>query len=240
MDALIKRSRTLTALKRILLHASLVQPLVVVFEDLHWIDEGSQEFLDLIADGIASARILLLVNYRPEYSHEWSSKSYYIRLGLDPLGKESADEMLTALVGDGRDLRQLKRLVVQKTGGNPFFMEEMVQSLFEQRVLERKDGVNLMQPLTELKIPPTVQGILASRIDRLPAEEKELLQILAVIGKEFPLTLIKRLVNPLQPGTESSSFAREADKARRMAMFTQRLERMKIFLEGSRLPPPPR
>ena len=225
MDALIKRTRTLTALKRILLHASLVQPLVVVFEDLHWIDEGSQEFLDLIADGIASARTLLLVNYRPEYSHEWSSKSYYIQLGLDPLGRESADEMLTALVGDGSDLRQLKRLVVEKTGGNPFFMEEMVQSLFEQRVLERKDGVNLMQPLTELKIPPTVQGILASRIDRLPAEEKELLQILAVIGKEFPLTLIKRLINPMQPGTESSSSARAAEQA------SEKLERMLSHLQ---------
>ncbi len=109
MDALIKRTRTLAALKRILLHASLVQPLVVVFEDLHWIDEGSQEFLDLIADGIASARTLLLVNYRPEYSHEWSSKSYYIQLGLDPLGRESADEMLTALVGDGSDHRPVAR-----------------------------------------------------------------------------------------------------------------------------------
>src|SRR5260370_159301 len=115
-----------------------------------------------------------------------------------------------ALSGDGSDLRQLKRLVVEKTGGNPFFMEEMVQSLFEQRVLERKDGVNLMQPLTELKIPPTVQGILASRIDRLPAEEKELLQILAVIGTEFPLTLIKRLIHPMQPGTESTRPAHAA------------------------------
>ena len=101
MDGQIKKRRTLEAIKRILLRESLNQPLMVIFEDLHWIDEQTQEFLNLLADSIGTAKILLLVNYRPEYSHQWNSKTYYTQLRLDPLGKESADEMLSALLGDG-------------------------------------------------------------------------------------------------------------------------------------------
>ena len=104
MDAQIKKRRTLEAIKRIVLRESLNQPLMVIFEDLHWIDEQTQEFLNLLADSIATAKILLLVNYRPEYSHQWNSKTYYTQLRLDPLGDESADEMLSALLGDGKDL----------------------------------------------------------------------------------------------------------------------------------------
>jgi class 3 adenylate cyclase len=99
MDGQIKKRRTLEAVKRILLRESLNQPLIVVFEDLHWIDEATQEFLNLLADSIGTAKILLLVNYRPEYSHQWNSKTYYTQLRLDPLGKDSADEMLAALLG---------------------------------------------------------------------------------------------------------------------------------------------
>ena len=101
--------------------------------------------------------------------------------------------MLAALLGDGAELEPLKRLIIEKTEGNPFFMEEMVQALFEEGALVRNGAVKLTKPLSELKIPPTVQGILASRIDRLPADEKDLLQTLAVIGKEFPLGLIRQV-----------------------------------------------
>ena len=104
MDGQMKKRRTLEAIKRILLRESLNQPLMVMFEDLHWIDEATQEFLNLLADSIGTAKILLLVNYRPEYSHQWNSKTYYTQLRLDPLGTESAEEMLSALLGDGRNL----------------------------------------------------------------------------------------------------------------------------------------
>jgi len=194
------------------LRESLNQPLMVIFEDLHWIDEQTQELLNLLADSIANAKILLLVNYRPEYSHQWGSKTYYTQLRLDPLGKESAGEMLLALLGDGKDLIPLKQLIIDKTEGNPFFMEEMVQVLFDEGALVR-DGAaaKLTRPANALKIPPTVQGILAARMDRLPADAKELLQTLAVIGGEFPLSLIgavvtksddelNRLLNDLQLG----------------------------------------
>ena len=234
MDGQLKKRRTLEAIKRILLRESLNQPLMVIFEDLHWIDEATQEFLNLLADSLGTAKLLLLVNYRPEYSHKWGSKTYYTQLRLDPLGKESAEEMLSALLtspalatqspgasrerarperaasaargeveGSGGDIEVagrvrvqdsiegLKRLIIDKTEGNPFFMEETVQVLFDEGALVR-DGaaVKLTKPLNALKIPLTVQGILAARIDRLPADAKELLQTLAVIGREFPISLI--------------------------------------------------
>jgi class 3 adenylate cyclase/tetratricopeptide (TPR) repeat protein len=223
MDGQIKRRRTLEAIKRILLRESMNQPLMVIFEDLHWVDDQTQALLNLLADSIGTAKILLLVNYRPEYWHQWGSKTYYTQLRLDPLGKESADEMLLALlptspasadeaadadrersgadihVGERvratDDLAALKRLIIERTEGNPFFMEETVQVLLDEGALVR-DGtaVKLTRPVSELKIPPTVQGILAARIDRLAPDTKELLQTLSVIGREFPMSLIRAVV----------------------------------------------
>src|SRR6202023_398222 len=169
------------------------QSLMVIFEGLHWIDEQTQEFLNLLADSIGTAKILLLVNYRPEYSHQWNSKTYYTQLRLDPLGQESAEEMLSALLGDGKDLIPLKRLIIERTEGTPFFMEEIVQSLFEDGVLQRNGTVKITRSMNAVKVPATVQAILAARIDRLPADEKELLQTLAVIGREFVLSLVRRV-----------------------------------------------
>src|SRR5580704_12469436 len=196
MDGQIRKRRTLEAIKRILWRESLNQPLMVIFEDLHWIDEQTQALLNLLADSIGTVKILLLVNYRPEYSHQWGSKTYYTQLRLDPLGKESAEEMLAAMLGDGASMAPLKRLIVERTEGNPFFMEETVQVLFDENALVR-DGaaVRLTKALSELKIPPTVQAILAARIDRLPQDAKDLLQTLSVIGREFPLSLIRAVVS---------------------------------------------
>jgi class 3 adenylate cyclase/tetratricopeptide (TPR) repeat protein len=193
MNAQVRRRRTLDAVKRVLLRESLNQPLMVMFEDLHWIDEETQAFLNLLADSIGTAKVLLLVNYRPEYSHQWGSKTYYTQLRLDPLGRESAEEMLASLLGDGKDLAALKRLIIDKSEGTPFFMEEMVQALYEEGALVRNGGTHMTRPLEALKIPPTVQAILAARIDRLPAAEKELLQTLSVMGKEFPLALVREV-----------------------------------------------
>jgi class 3 adenylate cyclase/tetratricopeptide (TPR) repeat protein len=216
MDAQIRRQRTLEALKRILLRESLNQRLMVIFEDLHWIDEETQAFLNLLADSIGTEKVLLMVSYRPEYSHPWSSKSYYTELCLDPLGRESAGEMFDTLLGLNTQtidepLFALKRLVIQKTEGTPLFIEEIVRALVEDGALVRNGVVRLTRSLDALKIPTTVQAILASRIDRLPAREKELLQILAVIGIEFPLMLardvtkrpvdeLNQMLNALQRG----------------------------------------
>jgi tetratricopeptide (TPR) repeat protein len=141
---------------------------------------------------------LLLVNYRPEYRHDWGNKTYYTQLRLDPLAQEDAQKLLTALLGDDSTLQPLTQFILEKTDGTPFFMEEIVQALREQGLLTRPGAVGARgrAPLpTDLHIPPTVQAVLASRIDRLPAEEKTLLQTLSVIGKEFSLSLLKQVVD---------------------------------------------
>jgi predicted ATPase/class 3 adenylate cyclase len=210
MDPQIRRRRILEAVKRLLVRESLNQPLIVIFEDLHWLDAETQAFLLVLSESIATARILLLANYRPEYQHSWGGKTYYTQLRLDPLGWEQAQELLTALLGDNAALNTVKHFILEETEGNPFFMEEIVQELFEQRILARDPvvGAKLASPFrgranlasTDFHIPTTVQGVLAARIDRLPPEEKALLQTLAVIGKEFSLNLLKKVVD--QPEEE--------------------------------------
>jgi predicted ATPase len=202
MDAQIKRRRTLDAIKRIIVRESLNQPIVVIFEDLHWIDSETQATLDLLADSIANSPVLLLVNYRPEYRHEWTNKSYYSQFRLDALGSESAGEMLSALLGDGIELAPLKRLVIERTEGNPFFIEEMVQALFDGGALARNGAVKVTRPLSQLRLPATVQRMLAARIDRLSAEQKDLLQTLAVIGRESPLGLVRQVASPVDTELE--------------------------------------
>jgi len=195
VEAQLRRRRTLEAIKRLVLRESVNQPLLVICEDLHWIDAETQALLNLLADSIGTAKILLLVNYRPEYTHGWGSKTYYTQVRLDPLGRESAEEMLWALLGveaqHAAPVQPLTRRIIEQSEGNPFFMEEIVQSLFEVGTLVRNGTVQLVKPLESLRIPPTVQGILASRIDRLPPEQKELLQTLAVLGKEFGFNLVR-------------------------------------------------
>ncbi|HEY2664193.1 MAG TPA: adenylate/guanylate cyclase domain-containing protein, partial [Candidatus Binataceae bacterium] len=193
MDPAVRRRRTRDAIKRLILRETLRQPLILIFEDLHWIDEESQALLDLLADSIGTARLLMMVNYRPEYRHFWGTKTYYARLRLDPLGGPMAAEMLSALLGDPPELKTLKEMIIERTEGNPFFMEEMVQVLFDEGVLVREVSIKLARPLASVHVPPTVKGILAARIDRLAPAAKALLQTLAVIGKEFPIGLIRRV-----------------------------------------------
>src|SRR5712691_10544644 len=193
MDPQIKLRRTVEAIKRIILRESLNQPLVVIFEDSHWIDSQTQELLDLLTESIANARVLLLFNYRPEYRHQWTNKSYYTQLRLDTLSEEGAAAMLSALLGEGVELAPLKRLVIERTEGNPFFIEEMVQALFDEGALVRNGIVKVVRSLSQMRLPSTVQGILAARIDRLSAEQKDLLQPLAVMGRESPLGLIRQV-----------------------------------------------
>jgi predicted ATPase len=202
MDPQIRRRRTLEAIKRIILRESLEHALVVIFEDLHWIDSETQALLDLLADSGAGARLLLFVNYRPEYRHEWSGRGHYLQLRLDPLDSENGAAMLAALFGGGVELEALKRLIIERTEGNPFFIEEMVQALFDAGALVRNGAVKLARSLSQLRLPTTVQGILASRIDRLSAEQKELLQTLAVIGRESPLGLIRKVASKAEAQLE--------------------------------------
>ena len=192
MDRSLRKRRTLDAIKRLLMRESLAQPLVVIFEDLHWFDAESLEFLMLLADSLASSKILMLVNHRPELAHPFGSKSYYRQMRLDPLEANPAEELLSALLTDADELRPFKELIIEKSDGNPLFIEEIVRALFENGTIVREgEQVRVTRPNAEISIPATVQGIVASRIDRLPAEEKALLQDLAVIGEEFPLPVAR-------------------------------------------------
>src|SRR2546425_9039312 len=147
----------------------------MVFEDLHWYDTETQALLDSLVEGLPTARLVLLVNYRPEYQHGWGSKTYYTQLRLDPLPPVSADELLQALLGDDPSLAPLKQLLIARTAGNPFFLEESVRTLVETGLLVGAPGAyRLLQPFQGMPMPATVQAVLAARIDRLPPEEKRL------------------------------------------------------------------
>ena len=195
LDPPQRRQRTLDACKRLLLRESQVQPLLLVFEDLHWIDSETQALLNSLVESLPTTRLLLLVNYRPEYQHGWGSKTYYTRLRLDPLPPASAAEVLQALLGDDPSLGPLKQLLIERTEGNPFFLEESMRTLVETGVLVGAPGAyRLAQALLMIQVPATVQAVLAARIDRLPIEEKRLLQTAAVIGHEVPLPLLQAIV----------------------------------------------
>ena len=194
LDPPQRRQRTLAALKRVLLRESQVQPVLVVFEDLHWIDSETQALLDSLVESLPTARLLLLVNYRPEYQHSWGGKTFYTQLRLDPLPPASAAEVLQALLGDDARLTPLTQLLIARTEGNPFFLEESVRTLVETGLLVGAPGAyRLAQPLDTFHVPATVQAVLAARIDRLPPEEKRLLQTAAVIGTEVPMPLLQAI-----------------------------------------------
>src|SRR5215813_3333711 len=191
MEPQQRRRTTLDALKRLMIRESQKQPLLLVFEDLHWIDNETQAFLDNLVESLPMARTLLLVNYRPGYVHNWADKTYYTQLRIDPLQSASAEELLQHLLGDNSDLAALKATLIQRTMGNPFFAEESVRSLVETGILIGDKGA--YRPglkIDSIRIPSTVQNVVADRIDRLPIEEKHLLQTAAVIGVIVPLRLL--------------------------------------------------
>src|SRR5262249_13173744 len=166
--------------------------LLLVFEDLHWIDAETHALLDSVVESLPTARLLLLVNYRPEYQHSWGNKTYYRQLRVDPLAPEGAEELLAGLLGNDAGLQPLKRLLIERTEGNPFFLEESVRTLVETKILAGERGAYRLVKVTHtLQIPATAQAILAARIDRLAPEDKRLLQAASVIGKDVPFTLLQ-------------------------------------------------
>jgi predicted ATPase len=170
--------------------------LLLVFEDLHWIDTEIQAVHDLLVESLPTARVLLLVNYRPEYQHGWGSKTSYTQLRLDPLPEASAETLLQTLLGHEPGLTPLTQLLIARTQGNPFFLEESVRTLVETGVLVGERGAyRLDKPLDTLQVPATVQALLAARIDRLPPEDKRLLQTAAVIGTEVPWPLLQAIAD---------------------------------------------
>lgn len=195
MDAQLRQQHTFEALKRLLVCESEIQTLELIVEDLQWIDSETEAFLDFLADSLATTRMLLMVNFRRGYRHHWDS-SIYTELHLDPLREAEAQDLLRGLLGDTPDLAPLEHLILEQTQGNPFFIEEVVQTLVEEQALQGERGhYRMLSFPNKLRIPTTVQGVLAGRIDRLQPAEKALLQTMAVIGKIIPWSLLARVVD---------------------------------------------
>jgi class 3 adenylate cyclase/tetratricopeptide (TPR) repeat protein len=194
LDAPKRRQRTLEAVKRVLLRESEAQPVLWVLEDLHSIDSETQALIDGLVDGLPAARFLLLVSYRPEYQHGWGNKTYYTQLRIDPLSPAAAYEMLDSLVGTDIGLESLKRLLIEKTEGNPLFIEESVRMLVETGTLTGEPGAyRAANSISDFPPPVTIEALLASRIDRLSPPDKRLLQFAAVVGSPAPLGVLETI-----------------------------------------------
>ena len=191
-----RRQSTLDSVKRLLLRETQVQPVLLVFEDLHWIDSETQALLDSLVESLPTAPLLIAVNYRPEYRHTWSHKTFYRQLPIEPLAAANAEALLGPLVGNDPSLRPLIQALVERTDGNPLFLEESVRTLVEARVLVGEAGrYRLARAGVPIAIPPSVQAILAARIDRLSSDDKQLLQAASVVGKDLPYTLLQAVAD---------------------------------------------
>ncbi len=194
LDPQQRGNRVIDELTRFLLQATKDQPLLLVVEDLHWIDPETQRLLNSLADGVPAHRLLLLVTYRPEYRHPWASKSYYTQIRVDPLESAKANDMLDTLLGTGPDLDALKSMLIERTEGRPLFLEELVRGLKESGILVERDGaLHLEGNVAQINLPGSVQDVLASRIDRLAPELKRLLQTASVIGRTVPVQLLEKI-----------------------------------------------
>jgi class 3 adenylate cyclase/tetratricopeptide (TPR) repeat protein len=194
LDPSQRRLRTLDSIKRLLLRESQVQPVFLVFEDLHWVDGETQALLEVLVEALPRSKLLLLVNYRPDYHHSWANRTYYRQIRLDPLQADTAGRLLDSLLGSDSTIDSFKKNLISQTGGNPFFLEESVRMLVETGIfLGGRGNYRLTSQTTSIQIPATVQTILAARIDRLQPDDKNLLQCAAVIGKDFPYALLKEI-----------------------------------------------
>src|SRR5262249_31826504 len=203
LDPSERRRYTVDCVRRLLLREARDQPIVLILEDLHWIDGETQALLDDLVESLRSARIMLVATFRPEYQHGWASKKHYSEIRLEALSVPSAGKLLDALLGDNPGLEPLKGQLL--TLGNPLFLEEVVRTLVETKALEGSPGhYRLTRPVDDLHVPATVQVILAARMDRLSAEDKRLLQVAAVIGKQIPLPLLRAVAEVPDEALRSS------------------------------------
>ena len=167
---------------------------VLLVEDLHWLDPGSEAFLENLVESLPGSRTLLVANFRPEYRSGWTQRSYYQQLPLLPLSPDAITALVEDLIGGDPSLDGVAELLAERTGGVPFFIEEVVQGLVEDGTLEGERGAyRLTHSIDEIAIPPTVQAVLAARIDRLPEREKAVLQSASVIGREFSEPVLRQV-----------------------------------------------
>jgi class 3 adenylate cyclase/tetratricopeptide (TPR) repeat protein len=189
-----RQRRLIEVIKRLVHAHSRREPAINLLEDLHWIDDGSAVFLEALVDALPGTRSLAIVNFRPEYRAEWMNRSHYQQLSVTPLGPEAVDALLSDLLGDDPSLGAVNEEIQRRTGGNPFFVEEVVRTLEEDGTLSGTRGAyRLESELTALRVPRTVQAVLAARIDRLAPRDKSLLHAAAVMGREFGEHVLERV-----------------------------------------------
>jgi len=194
-----KKDRTMEAVKRISLKGSEIRPLIMAIEDLHWIDKSSEDYLKALLDNISGARVFLLFTYRPEFVHTWGVKSYHSQVNLNRLTNRESLAMATHLLGSQEIDRDLEELILEKTEGVPFFIEEFIRSLKDLKIIEKKNSAyHLAKDMQVVSIPSTIQDVIMARIDSLPQAPKELLQTGSVIEREFSYELIKRVAGTSQ------------------------------------------
>jgi len=189
-----KRERTFEALRDLFVRASRHKPLVLAVEDLHWIDKTSEEFLDYLIGWLANAPILLILLYRPEYTHQWGSKSYYTKVGVDQLSTPTSVKLVQSILEEGDVVPELRELILNRTGGNPLFMEEFTHSLLENGIIQMKDHQYVLsRKASEIDVPDTIQGIISARIDRLEENLKRTMQVASVIGRDFAFRILQTI-----------------------------------------------
>ena len=194
LEPMEKRERAFEAVRDLLIRVSQEKPLVLAVEDLHWIDKTSQEFLGYLIGWLANARILLILLYRPEYTHQWGSKSYYTKVGLDHLGTSSSSELIQAILEEEQVAPEITQLILNRAAGNPLFMEEFTHTLLENRSIERKDKEYVLsRKVADIQVPDTIQGIIAARMDRLEDNLKRTMQIASVIGRDFAFRILQTI-----------------------------------------------
>jgi class 3 adenylate cyclase/tetratricopeptide (TPR) repeat protein len=191
LEPLQRREQTVDAIRRILLQESRHHPAVIVFEDLQWNDSLTVDVLDCLLDVLPGNRLLILVSYRPDHQGGWGARPSYRQLLLHPLPHDGVGDLLNSLLGPDLGLAPAKRLLAQRTDGNPFFIEEIIRNLVETGALVGDRGrYFLAKPISDVDVPPMVQAVIAARIDRLPTEEKHLIREASVIGKDVPFPLL--------------------------------------------------
>jgi class 3 adenylate cyclase/tetratricopeptide (TPR) repeat protein len=192
LDPQQRRQRAFEAIRDLLIRLSQDKPLLLIVEDVHWIDKTSQEFLDYLVGRLANTRILLLLLYRPEYTHTWGSKSYYAQISLDQLSARNSADLVQAILEEGEVVPELRDVILGRAGGNPLFVEELTHSLLENGSIHRKDDhYVLAKKPSEIQVPDTIQGIIAARMDRLEESLKRIMQVASVIGREFAYRILQ-------------------------------------------------
>jgi class 3 adenylate cyclase/tetratricopeptide (TPR) repeat protein len=189
-----RREKVFEALRDLFIRQSQERPLVLVIEDLHWIDKTSEEFLDYLIGWLANVKVMLVLLYRPEYTQSWGNKSYFSRIGLDQLTLKSSAELVRAILEGGETAPELSNLILNRAAGNPLFMEELTHSLLENGSIQRNgDQYILTKKSSDLQVPDTIQGIIAARIDRLEENLKRIMQVASVIGREFAFRILQAI-----------------------------------------------